>query len=368
MVNIEDGRIVDMIYSRESSEVAEWLKTYPNITIVSRDGSMMYASAISTAHPDAIQVSDRFHLVKGLTDAARQYILGIIASRIRIESDTAKEYSWYWEQPTLRETDLPVRLHNATTEKRAAAVQRVRELAVQGLNVNNIAKETGFSFGTVKKYLDKNFDPERKEYGVDRPSKLKFYAEVIDEMLTNRKTFREIEEAIRSLGYTGAASTIRMYATRKRRHNQAAHGKSVANTEVVERKWLLKLLYNPIEKVKGISQAQLEKVIHDYPELAVVYHIVRTFKEIVFAKRVSDLETWMESTKTFESDDINSFVNGLSRDIEAVKNAIRYDYNNGLAEGSINKIKVYKRIMFGRCSFDTLRHKTLMLEQRKVVN
>jgi len=72
--------------------------------------------------------------------------------------------------------------------------------------------------------------------------------------------------------------------------------------------------------------------------------------------------------KMLGSEDIDSYMNGLSRDMAAVKNAIIYDYNNGLAEGSINKIKLYKRIMYGRCSFDVLRCKTLMLEQRKYIN
>jgi len=220
----------------------------------------------------------------------------------------------------------------------------------------------------VKKYINESFDPEWKEYGVNYPSKLKSYTEVIDEMLTKRKTFREIEAEIRSLGYAGAASTIRMYATRKRRHNQAVRGESIANTKVIERKWLLKLLYKPIEKVKGITEPQLEKVMRDYPALAAAYHIVRTFKEMMFSKQVDNLGAWIESAKTLGSEDINGFLNGISRDIEAVKNAIIYDYNNGLAEGSINKIKLYKRIMYGRCSFETLRVKTLLIEKNRIVN
>jgi transposase len=368
MINIENGRIVDMIYSRESAEVAEWLKTYPNICIVSRDGSTMYAKAISTAHPGAIQVSDRFHLLKGLTDAARQYITGIIATRVRIESDKEDEQGAYWWKKGRNETDLPERIHNATTEKRALKIQKVRNPAAQGLTIAGIVKETGHSYGTVKKYIDEGFNPEWKEYGVNYPSKLKPYTDIIDELLTRQKTFREIEEAIRAHGYAGAASTIRMYATRKRKHNQAAHGVAVADTEVVERKWLLKLLYNPIETVKGITEAQLEKIIAAYPELGAVYHIVRTFKEIVFSKRVDELDGWIFFAKMLDSEDINSYLNGLTRDMAAVKNAIVYDYNNGLAEGSINKIKLYKRIMYGRCNFDTLRCKTMMLEQKKYIN
>lgn len=50
-------------------------------------------------------------------------------------------------------------------------------------------------------------------------------------------------------------------------------------------------------------------------------------------------------------------------DINAVKNGIKLKYNNGLAEGSVNKIKVIKRIMYGRNSFDLLKAKVLLHEQ-----
>lgn len=365
MVDLESGRIVDMIYSRDGGAVAEWLKTYPNITVISRDGSPVYAKAIRSAHPGALQVSDRFHLVKGVTDAARQCVLRLVAARIRIASDDAREPDGYWEKPPLRETDLPLRLHNATTEKRAETLHKVRALAVAGLNVHRIAKETGLSWMTAKKYLDEAFDPACKEFGVDRPSKLKPFAPMIDEMLVNRMKFREIEETIRAQGYDGAASTIRMYATRKRRLNQAAHEKAIENTEVVERKHLLKLLYHPMEKVKGITDAQFVKILCAYPQLSDIYTIVDSFKAMLVSKQADELNTWIDLAKSFDIPEIDSFVSGLSRDLAAVKNAIRYDYNNGLAEGSINKIKLIKRIMFGRNTFHLLRAKTLALEERK---
>ncbi len=52
---------------------------------------------------------------------------------------------------------------------------------------------------------------------------------------------------------------------------------------------------------------------------------------------------------------IDKFVNGLKRDIQAVRNAIIYEYNNGLAEGSVNTLKVIKRIIYGRNKFEMLR-------------
>ncbi|WP_407314585.1 transposase [Desulfosporosinus sp. SB140] len=65
---------------------------------------------------------------------------------------------------------------------------------------------------------------------------------------------------------------------------------------------------------------------------------------------------------------MNSFIKGIARDITAVKNAIKYDYNNVLAEGSVNKLKVVKRIMYGRNSFEMLRKKLLRLEKSRKFN
>ena len=56
---------------------------------------------------------------------------------------------------------------------------------------------------------------------------------------------------------------------------------------------------------------------------------------------------------------LNSFITLIESDIDAVKNAIKYDYSNGLTEWFNNKTKVIKRVMYGRCSFDLLRLKVL---------
>jgi len=366
LADIDTGRIVDMLESRESAEVAVWLATFPNLEVVCRDGSTLYANAVKTAHPRALQVSDRFHLCKGLTDALRQFVSSLINQRIAVPSDTAA--SAYWQKQPRQETDLPERVHNATAEKRAAVVAQVRELQAQGFNIKQIRERTGHSYAAVKKYLNPAFDPGVTEYGVNYPSKLKPYCDTIDSMINIGKTFREIAEKIRANGFCGSDSTIRMYASRKRRHNQAAMAEFRENSEIIERKYLLKLLYNPIEKLKGITQEQLNKVITQYPQLATVYDLVAAFKAMLAAHHTQDLDGWLKSAQSLGSPDVDSFVNGVTRDIDAVKNAITTEYSNGLAEGSVNKIKRIKHTMYGKASFDTLRMKVLMYENWKLIN
>jgi len=224
MIDIDNGRIVDILESRETNDVVKWLASYPNIRVVSRDGSQQYAAAIRQAHPGAIQVSDRFHLIKNLTDYAKQCISKIVSANFRIPSGEGEPGmdGGYWEKSECHGTDLPEREHTANTEKKRKVVEKVRTLAEQGLTITEIARECGVSVSTAKKYSDAGFDPANKDFGSKRVSKLKPFTDQIDAMLRECRKFKDIETAIRKDGYDGADSTIRMYATRQRRIMKAA--------------------------------------------------------------------------------------------------------------------------------------------------
>jgi len=77
------------------------------------------------------------------------------------------------------------------------------------------------------------------------------------------------------------------------------------------------------------------------------------------------LKKWINDAASSDIEEIRSFANGLQNDLTAVLNAFRYDYNNGLAEGSVNKVKVIKRIMYGRCGFALLKAKILKIESHR---
>lgn len=84
MVDLFTHRTIDLLPSRKAEAVTDWLKTYPNLVLVSRDGSLTYKKAITTAHPNAQQISDRFHLFKNLTDYGNDYLKKVMTSKIII--------------------------------------------------------------------------------------------------------------------------------------------------------------------------------------------------------------------------------------------------------------------------------------------
>ncbi|MBP2449085.1 transposase [Rhizobium leguminosarum] len=66
---------------------------------------------------------------------------------------------------------------------------------------------------------------------------------------------------------------------------------------------------------------------------------------------ISDLSPWIIDTKASL---IASFGNGVSKDIDAVRNAIKQPWSSGQVEGQINKLKMVKRQMYGRAKIDLL--------------
>lgn len=117
-----------------------------------------------------------------------------------------------------------------------------------------------------------------------------------------------------------------------------------------------------VDKVKGLTKTVVEKVYTRNELFKQIIELVWAFRNLIKNQQVEYLEVWISKAKKLNISEINSFLNGILRDIDAVKNAIIYNYNNGLAEGKVNKIKVTKRIMYGRCGFDLLKKKSLMLE------
>ncbi|WP_084723822.1 transposase [Virgibacillus chiguensis] len=178
--------------------------------------------------------------------------------------------------------------------------------------------------------------------------------------------YKDIHKSIAKKGYTGSQAAIRQFiAKEKRLQKDVEDYDDAGSSEIIERKWLLKLLYKPLEKVKQLTDEQVQNAFRKYPLFKQLYDLVWSFKSILLSGQREKLHTWINKVQTLELTKLNSFLNGLKRDINAVENAFLFSYSNGLAEGSVNKLKTIKRIMYGRFSFDLLRNKLLLLESRK---
>jgi len=142
----------------------------------------------------------------------------------------------------------------------------------------------------------------------------------------NGKSNKEIFEIIRGEGYTGSYSNIGTYLAK--RNLKIEDSKEIR----VKRKDLIKLLYKPVEEIEALSKELYEKIIQRYPVIESIIksiiNLVNEFKHLLETKNVEKLEEWIEKASNLKIRKIDKFVNGLKRDMQAVRNAIIYEYNN----------------------------------------
>lgn len=421
MVDIETHQIIDMIESRNLDDVVAWLQSFPNLQVFSRDGSIIYRNSINKAHPTNLQVSDRFHILKNLTSYATDALKREVKNKISLKSSTpvtlshsvsnldAMNRQLTFEEKSKQALELiskgenkasvSKQLHmdirtlnkllnmtedelkqlfctkamddrNEKQARKMEQVNEVRQLINNGLNYTEVARETGLCRQTVKKYANDQFQIEHASLGTKRKSKLTPYYDEIHKRFEQGWMATKIAVHIQQMGCSATISTISHYVSKLKKQKNEDQSKSdhFIHTEFISRGKLLNLLFHPLELSTSITKEQFEKVCQQYPIVRTIYHLVWEFKDIFKYKKMDELPHWIEKTKKLNIREMNHFILGLERDLEAIQNAIIYDYNNGLAEGSINKVKVIKRIMYGRCSFSTLRSKVLMLEQLKHFN
>ena len=179
------------------------------------------------------------------------------------------------------------------------------------------------------------------------------YIPMIKELIFQGKKINEIYEEIKAKGYKGKTS---LFNSRLRGIRQEAR----TNTKYLKRSKIKKLLFHDIEEMKDKNlKKDLEEYLETNEEFNRIIEIKKKFKEVIFSKKPRRLAAWIKEAKKINVKELNSFITLIESDIDAVKNAIKYDYSNGLTEGFNNKTKVIKRVMYGRCSFNLLRLKIL---------
>ncbi len=83
LVNLETGKLLDLLPDRTAETVLPWLNRHREIDVVSRDRASAYADAVKRALPHAMQVADRYHLIQNLREGASCCLIFETGSRFK---------------------------------------------------------------------------------------------------------------------------------------------------------------------------------------------------------------------------------------------------------------------------------------------
>jgi hypothetical protein len=97
-------------------------------------------------------------------------------------------------------------------------------------------------------------------------------------------------------------------------------------------------------------------------DFAAMRRLAMRFRGILRSKKAGKLGILLKDALHSGLYAMQRFARTLRRDIDAVKNAITECWNNGQAEGQINRLKTLKRAMYGRAGSELLRARMLPIE------
>jgi transposase len=165
-----------------------------------------------------------------------------------------------------------------------------------------------------------------------------------------------LTKELKAQGYTGSDQTVRR-CLRPFRHGRPAPPPGPTPPTVREVSgWILR---RPDTLDPG-EQARLKDILARCPHLEAASAHVAAFAEIMSGLRGDRLDGWIAAVDVDDLPGLRSFTTGLRRDYQAVTNGLSLPYSSGPVEGNVNRIKMLKRQMYGRASFDLLRKRVLL--------
>lgn len=117
--------------------------------------------------------------------------------------------------------------------------------------------------------------------------------------------------------------------------------------------------------LKGLEKAEqkmIKAIFKKYPDIKTIFNEVKKFKKIFESKNVKSFERLMKKWSKSEISVLRTYTKGIYQDFDAVKNAVELRLTNGIAEGKINKLKMIKRLVYGRTSDELLEARLLLNE------
>jgi transposase len=374
LVDLERHCPIDLLPDRTSDTLVAWLQAHPGVEVVSRDRAPAYIDAINRGAPDAIQVADRWHLLRNLRDVLERVLEQnrdcLYAAACQLDDQPDPESTFEHKSQDEIEDDTPQtkaeQRRQAARERRLERYQAVVDLHQQGVKIRAIACQLGMGRKTVRRYIESGVFPEtsiRKK----RLSILNRYKPYLNERWSEGchnglQLYREIKEQ----GYSGSRSLLGHWVARMRkrelkpvqREKAVPDGRKRANKPWSAHYAVWLLLRDP-ETLSPDKQAALERMLAASPAVRQAYNFGQSFIRIVRHRFSRALEPWLTAVMDNKVSKLSGFAQSLKQDKDAILAALSLPWSNGQVEGQVNRLKLIKRQMYGRAKFDLLRARVL---------
>ncbi|MGW7641265.1 transposase [Streptomyces decoyicus] len=348
----ESHRVVDVLPTREAGPLAAWLTSHSGVEILCRDRAGAYAEGARRGVPDALQVTDRFHLWQGLGRA--------VETCVAAHRDCLRTPWPNGSMPRSTGPDLdrppdqsdPV---GRRAERKKAAHALVHELLAQGHSCRAIARHLGWGLNTVLRYAAAVRWQDTIRESRPRPSRLDPYKPYLERRFaTGCTSVTQLHSELLAERAPITFGMVRAHIATLRTVPPGAPPRPPTVRQVTG--WLTRHPTTLSEE----DRADLKEILARCPELDTAAGHIRDFGKILTYRLGATLLTWIDAVDASQLPGLTGFALHLLRDLDAVTAGLTLEWSSGSVEGAVNRIKKIKRQLYGRAGFELLRKMILL--------
>ena len=260
IIDAETGERIDVLPDRTTQTLVAWLREHPGAEYVRRDGSASYGETIRQTLPEAVQVSDRWHLWSNLC--------GKVLAEVR-------SHAACWA--TAVNPARPAGVREQTTRERW---QQIHHLLDKGVGLLECARRLDVALNTVKRYSRMKEPTTERRAPRYKPTLVDPYRDHLrrrrseDPGVPVTHLLREIKE----LGYTGSANLLVRYITQ---------GRAEGERPVTTPQRFARLLLTRPENLRDKDSALLRELTKTCPEMTELARLTGEFAQLLTPARAT---------------------------------------------------------------------------------
>jgi transposase len=369
LVDLELNQPIALLADRKAETLTDWLVQHPGVEILSRDRSKTYKSAMDKGAPAAIQVADRFHLVKNLEETLEK-VLSSYGNELKAVEQLQRQTSV--PTGTAIVTPKPTTIAELQAQKlvnyqhRVQQQQEIRSLSRQQWSQIAIAQAVGVSVRTVQRLLSAPDLPETASpNGSLGRSLLEPYKQSLLEWWNAQiRQPQVLMILLQQQGYTGSERTLTRYLSSVRaaqglpptrvKPTQGLAQVSDPQASPLTKRRVAYLILKRVEYRDSQDIKLLAQIVAQHSNLALAVELADEFLQLLRQQRADAFDDWLMKALKSSLKPFVQFAEGLFEDYAAVLASMMTTVSNGPVEGLNNRLKMLKRQMYGRAGLDLL--------------
>ena len=308
IVDLEKNEVIDLLPDREGKTLTDWLKQYPSIETVSRDRSSTYASATTEADGKIVQIADRWHILKNLTEGFE----GFLNTQRESLRDISTELSE--EQQLVLESIVPEIIEIAKkdiviTGRYHDNFLKVKELQREGVSKRKMAKILKMSRHTIDRYWNRTSFLQKVSH--QKSNILDFEDYLIKRWQEGEQQVKVLFEEIKRQGFKHSIKLVYDFVKKYPKTiveiiPEAAKVKYYSSKQLSI--WLSTFRKDWSEE---LPRAYLAKLLEDNPIIKKVRNTVLNFRRLMKEKEGDKLAAWCNEVINDENENIKGFARGI---------------------------------------------------------